>query len=168
MNKKIKEISLIGILAAILFVQEQALTFLPNIQLTVFLLILFSKKLGLVKTLIIVLIHVLLDNLIIGSISLVFTPFMYLGWALIPLTLCTIFRKVTEPLGLAFLSILYAFLYCWVYIIPNMIVYEYSFIAYITADIIFEIILAVASFLSVLWLYKPLSNLFDKIQEQFL
>ena len=168
MNKKIKEISLIGILAAILFVQEQALTFLPNIQLTVFLLILFSKKLGLVKTLIIVLIHVLLDNLIIGSISLVFTPFMYLGWALIPLTLCTIFRKVTEPLGLAFLSILYAFLYCWVYIIPNMIVYEYSFIAYITADIILEIILAVSSFLSVLWLYKPLSNLFDKIQEQFL
>ncbi len=166
MNNKIKEISLIGILAAILFVQEQALTFLPNIQLTIFLLILFSKKLGLLKTLTIILIHVLLDNLIIGSISLVFTPFMYIGWALIPLTLCTIFKKVNEPIWLALLSILYACLYSWIYIIPNMIVYEYSVIAYLSGDIVFEVILAVSSFISVLWLYKPLSNLLDKLQEQ--
>ena len=32
----VRDIALIGILTAILFVQEQALTFLPNIQLTVF------------------------------------------------------------------------------------------------------------------------------------
>ena len=35
--RRVKDITIIAILAAILFVQEQALSFLPNIQLTVFL-----------------------------------------------------------------------------------------------------------------------------------
>ena len=78
MNNKIKEISLIGILAGILFVLEQALVFLPNIQLTVFLIILFSKKLGFKRSIIIIILYVLLDNLVIGSFNIIFTPFIYL------------------------------------------------------------------------------------------
>lgn len=163
MNNKIKEITLIGVFAGVLFVLEQALMFLPNIQLTVFLIILFSKKLGLKRTLIIITIYVLLDNLVIGSFSLVFTPFMFIGWALIPLTLCTIFRKVNSTFVLSLLSMLYAFLYSWIYIIPNVIVYEYSVMFYLSADIVFEIILAISSFLSVLWLYNPLSNALEKL-----
>ena len=163
MSNKIKEISLLGILATILFVQEQALTFLPNVQLTVFLFILFSKKLGLSKTLIILTLYVILDNLVLGSFSIIFTPFMFIGWAVIPLTLCTIFRKIDSPIILALLSIVYAFIYSWIYFIPNMIVYKHTLIAFLTSDILFEIVLAASSFISVLWLYSPLSKLFDKI-----
>ena len=94
MNNKIKEISLIGILAGILFVLEQALVFLPNIQLTVFLIILYSKKLGFKRSIIIIILYVLLDNLVIGSFNIIFTPFMFIGWAIIPLTLCTVFKRI--------------------------------------------------------------------------
>lgn len=163
MNNKIKEISLIGILAGILFVLEQALVFLPNIQLTVFLIILYSKKLGFKRSIIIIILYVLLDNLVIGSFNIIFTPFMFIGWAIIPLTLCTVFKRIENNIVLALLSMLYAFLYSWIYIIPNVIVYEYSVLYYLSADILFEVILAVSSFISVLWLYKPLSNLFDKM-----
>ena len=52
---RVKDITIIAILAAILFVQEQALSFLPNIQLTVFLLVLYSKTLKLWKVLLIIL-----------------------------------------------------------------------------------------------------------------
>ena len=74
-----------------------------------------------------------------------------------------IFKKIENNIILALLSMIYAFLYSWIYIIPNTIVYEYSILYYLSADILFEIILAVSSFISVLWLYKPLSNLFDKM-----
>ena len=88
---------------------------------------------------------------------------MFIGWALIPLTLCTVFKRIENNIILALLSMLYAFLYSWIYIIPNVIVYEYSVLYYLSADILFEVILAVSSFISVLWLYKPLSNLLDKM-----
>ena len=110
MNNKIKEICIIGMFAGFMFVLEQALMFLPNIQLTVFLIILFSKKLGLKKTLIIVTIHVLLDNLVMASFNIIFTPFMFIGWAIIPITLNTIFKKVSSPIFLALLSIVYSFI----------------------------------------------------------
>ena len=91
-----KDITLIALLATLLFIQEQALSFIPNVQLTVFLLVLFSKKFGLLKTIIISSIHVILDNLVMGSFNLIFVPFMLLGWLIIPITLNTIFKKVNS------------------------------------------------------------------------
>ena len=49
MNRKktfetIKDLIILALLATILYVQEEVLTFLPNIQLTIFLIVLYSKK----------------------------------------------------------------------------------------------------------------------------
>lgn len=154
MNKT-KDIVLIALLSAILFIQEEVLTFLPNIQLTIFLLILYSCVLKTKKTILIILIHVLLDNLVIGSMNIVFVPFMFLGWSIIPICLNTIFRNVRSSIGLAYLAIIFALLYSWIYIIPNVLVYGVDPIAYLIADLLFEIILAISSFLTTLWLYEP-------------
>ena len=59
----VKDIAIMAVMTSILFVQEQLLSSLPGVQLTIFLILLFSKKFGLIKTVIIVIIHVLLDNL---------------------------------------------------------------------------------------------------------
>ena len=48
-----KDLTIIAVFSAILFVQELSLSFIPNIQLTVFLLVLYSKVFGLKKTCII-------------------------------------------------------------------------------------------------------------------
>ena len=48
--KSTKDITIIAVMTTILFVQEQLLASLPGIQLTVFLITLFSKKLGFAKT----------------------------------------------------------------------------------------------------------------------
>lgn len=152
---KTKEIVLIGVLTAILYAQEQMLTFLPNIQLTVFLIILYSKVLGLKKTVLIVFIHVLLDNFFMGSFNLIYVPFMFIGWALIPILLNSVFSKVNDSTHLAILSILFALLYCWIYIIPNSIFYNINPFIYFMSDIPFEIILCISSFITTLWLYEP-------------
>lgn len=163
--KSTKDITIIAVMTTILFVQEQLLASLPGVQLTVFLIVLFSKKLGLAKTSIIIVLHVLLDNFYMSSFSLMFTPTMLIGWLIIPLSLCTVFKKVESPILLALLGVLYSFIYCWLYIIPSYFLISISPIAYLISDITFEIALAVISFVSILFLYKPCSKIFELLNK---
>lgn len=156
-----KDIALIAIMTTILFVQEQLLINLPNIQLTVFLMVLYSKKFGLGKSVIIIILYTLLDNLYMGSFSIMYTPAMLVGWLLIPLTLCTLFKKVNNSIVLALLGVLYSFIYCWLYVVPNYLIMNIDPVAYIIADIVFEVVLAVCSFVTILLLYKPCSKIID-------
>lgn len=157
-----KRLVLLAFLSIILTVQEELLTFLPNIQLTVFLLVLYSKKLKCHETLLIITLHVLLDNLFLGSFNLYYTPFMWIGWALIPLCSHTIFKKIDDSLKLAFTGVLYSFLYSWTFMIASVLILNASILSYFLADIVFELLLAISSFLSILWLYEPCSKVFDR------
>ena len=94
-SKIIKDIVLTSILVAILFVQEQILSFLPNIQLTILLIVLFTKTVGFKKTAVIVIIHTLLDSIFMGSFSIMYFIPMLLGWLTIPVLLKTVFVKET-------------------------------------------------------------------------
>ena len=159
--KSTKDIAIIAVMTTILFVQEQLLSSLPGIQLSVFLIVLYSKKFGLTKTSLIIFLHVILDNFYISSFSLMYTPTMLIGWMIIPLSLCTIFKKIWSSFLLGLLGILYAFIYSWLFIIPNYLIAHLDPIAYLASDIIFEIILAICSFVSILFLYRPCSKVLD-------
>lgn len=160
-GSKIKEITLASVLTCILLVQKIALASIPNVTLTVFLMILYAKKLGFVRSTIIILAYIILDNLIMGSLSLIYTPFMILGWMVIPILTCTLFKKINHPLPLSLLGFGCSFIYCWVYLIPNVMLYHIDVIYYLADDLLFEIILAVSSFVSTIILYRPLSKVFD-------
>ncbi|MGI6781665.1 MAG: hypothetical protein ACOX56_02365 [Acholeplasmataceae bacterium] len=160
-SEKTKRLVTISILTAILFVQEQILTPIPNVQLTFLLIILYCKTFNYVESVLMITVHVILDNLLMGSFNLTVMPFMYLGYLVIPITLKTIFKKVESPLGLAILSILYSLIYSWIFFIPAILILEIPFWTYLIQDIPFEIILAASSFLSVLWLYRPLKRVLD-------
>lgn len=166
MHSKIKDITIIAIFAAILFVQEQLLTFLPNVQLTVFLLVLYSKVFGFSKTVIICLIHVFLDNILMSSFSLYYTPFMLIGWLFIPVIVCFSFKKTENQLILALIGVLCSFIYSWMFLIPNAIFTEVNILVYLTNDILFELILACTSFLTIYWLYIPCSKLLFKLMNK--
>ncbi|MGM9899502.1 MAG: hypothetical protein ACI32E_02845 [Bacilli bacterium] len=160
-RKQIFEVVLIAICTALLTSLEIALSILPNIQLTFLLIIVFSKVLKTKKTLIIIILHVIIDNLIMASFNIFFVLVMMIGLMIIPLTLNTIFKKVTSPLGLAGLSIIYALIYSWLYIIPSVLLLKNDFRIYLIQDLPFEGLLAGSSFLSVLWLYTPLTRIID-------
>ena len=164
MNKnQIIDIALIPIFTAILFVQEQLLAFLPNIQLTVFLIVLYSKKIGFLKTSSIILIHVILDNLIGGSFNFIYLPFMFIGWMIIPIFTSLFLKKCENTLILASLGFTFAFIYSWCYIIPNCLIMNVALKDYLVADLPFEVILAISSFLSILWLYNPCSHILTQL-----
>lgn len=165
-TKLIKDIVLTSILIAILFVQEQILSFLPNIQLTVLLIVLFSKTVGLKKTTIIVVIHTLLDSIFMGSFSIVYFIPMLLGWLTIPVLLNTIFKKIESPIYLSLIGGLCALIYTLFFGIANTLVTKSNLILYLIADIPFTIILIVSSIISIIWLYQPLYKLMNKYNNQ--
>lgn len=153
--KSTKDITLISVMTTILFVQEQLLSSLPGIQLTIFLMVLYTKTLGFTKSTLIIILHVLLDNLYMGSFSLMYTPTMLIGWLIIPLTLSTVFKKVENPILLGILAMMYSFIYSWLYAIPSYLLFKIDPFLYVMSDIPVEIMLALCSFVSVLLLYNP-------------
>lgn len=163
MNLKIKDITVVAVFAIILFVQEEMLNFLPNISLTVFLIILFSKKLGFKKTVLIILVYCLLDNLVMNSFNVVFTPFMFLGWLFIPFVICVFNREDDNVLHLSIISVILSFSYCVIVSIPSILIFKISASAYFVSDLPFMLLLALSSFLSILWFYEPCSKAMDKL-----
>ena len=168
-NRKLNtyDIVLTGILTAILFVQEEALTFIPNVQLTVFLIVLYSKTVGYFRTSIIIFIHVLLDNLVMGSMNVVtFVP-MLIGWELIPIIICTLGRKVEKPVFLALFSIPIVLIYDFIFALFNYWILDIDLITWYTSGIIFDIVLIMSTFLSILWLYTPLKKVIDNFDNKY-
>ena len=166
-KKLIFDITLIAVLTAILSIQEFLLTFLPNIQFTVILIVLYSKILKIKRTLIIIFIHVIIDNLLLGSFNIIYFPTMLIGWSLIPILLNTLFSKCNSAFSLALISVLFSFIYCWLFIIPSVLVLKVDFFVYLISDIPFELILASCSFITVYWLYEPLSKVFNNLNNKY-
>ena len=159
----VKDITIASILAAILFVQEQILFFLPNITFTMLLIVLYSKKLGCIKTIFINLVYVLLDNIFGGAFNLLFVVFMFIGWSITPILLNTVFKKVNNNILLAVIGVLCSFIYSWILIIPGCITFNTDFISYLKMDITWEVVMATSSFLTILFIYKPLDIAWNKI-----
>ena len=159
----IKEITLYAVLTSILFVQEQLLTFLPNIQLTFLLIILYSKVIKLRGTLIIVTIHVFLDNLLNGSLTVLTTIPMFIGYIQIPLIIKFLFKNAKKPLFLASYGVLASIVYSIAFLITNWLILPINIVSYIIADIPFTLTLCISSFISILLLYKPLYNVLNNL-----
>ncbi len=150
----IKDISIMVFLTALLFVQEELLSFIPNVQFTFILIMLYGAVLGPKKASLIVLVHVLLDNLFMSSfIPTVILP-MLIGHEINMLIGYFLKGKNTIILsiGITISSIIYSFLF----FISTIFIFKIDPIAYLLADIPFDIILILCNILCVILLYDPL------------
>lgn len=159
----IKEITLYSVLVSILFVQEQLLAFLPNIQLTFFLIILYSKVLKLRGSILIVIVHVILDNLLNGSFTPIIVVPMLLGYIQIPLIINLLLKNAKKPLILALYSVLATIIYTSMFLITNWLILPINIVSYIIADIPFTLTLCICNFIVILVLYKPLYKILDSL-----
>ncbi len=160
-HQAIKDAALIAILASILFVQQLALSFLPNVQFTTLLIVLYSRVIGFKKTSLVVVLHVLAVNILspFGPVILMQIPAMLIGWLLIPFLLHTVFKKAKSAWALAIFGFFFGFVYGWLFIPVSVWLLDIPFLSYLYADVLFEIIMGVSNFLTILWLYAPLKKL---------
>ena len=160
---------MIAMFIAIIFAQEEALTVIPNVQLTVLLLMIYGAVVGPIWGSVIVLAHCFLDNALMGSLMpYVFIP-MAIGWEIVML-----FGWISKKWPLivkVILSVVGALIYCWLFVLFNkLMVPAIDIKKYIIADIPFEIVLMCSSGISIALLYKPVFNVvnngynFDKIE----
>lgn len=162
MKTRVIDLTVIAILTVVIFVQEQALSFLPNIQLTVLLFILYSRLLGTKKTLIIVLLHTFADNIYVGSLSPFLVIPMLLAWSLIPILLNTVFKRLKSPIFLTMFAFFFGFIYGMMFI--PFVSYQFGFdpLKYYLADLPFELVMGLSGAVSVAILYEPLMIFFKK------
>lgn len=156
-NNLTKKITLCSMYAVILFLQEQLLSFIPNVQFSFLIVIVLGATLGMKWGTLVVIIHVIADNLIWGS----FVPYvvipMFIGWE-ITLFLGFLTRKSKTFIVILF-GVIASLLYCWAFIPFNVIFLKVNFMTYFMADIPFEIILIISTILTLTWLYEPLKKL---------
>lgn len=157
-HKAMKEIALIALFAAILFVQQLALSMIPNFSFTTLLLVIYTKLLGFRKTSLIIVVHVLIYNILspFGPVIPLHIPSMFIGWMLIPILLSTLFKSWESVHQLSVFGFIFGFLYGWIFIPVSVFVLGTPFLTYFLMDLPFEFVMAVTNFLGILWLYDPI------------
>lgn len=162
----VKKMMMIALSVAIVFVQEQVLVFLPNIQFTVLLLFVFASVYTLKENTILILSYVLLDNMYMGGFNLFYMVPMFLAWMFIPIVYKSVLRRTNNELTIAVFAFLFGFFYGWMFMPFTMLqTGVYDIRAYLVMDIPYELIMAIAGFVSVYWLYTPLVNIMRNITE---
>ncbi len=152
-------------LLAILVIQEELLVFIPQVQLTVILIIVYAHFLSYKEMVPLVIGYVILDNLIMGSFSLLYTPPMIITWLLLAIVARALRKK--PDYALFIVAVLFAFVYGWSFIPSAMLIQSnFNFWIYVKADFIFEMGMAANSVATFLLFYRPLKELFGKLYKK--
>ena len=158
-----RRLLMVALSIAIIFTQEQFLMFIPNVQLTVLLIILFVSVFSFKESIMMITAYVFLDSLYMGGFNVFYMVPMMLAWYLIPISYHTILRKTTNEVKLALFAFVFGFVYGWMFIPFNMLQTGVAFLPYLAADLLFEVIMAATGLLTVLWIYKPLYKVLTEV-----
>lgn len=162
-NKTIRQITLAAMLVTILYVQELILSGIPNVQLTVVLIMVYGAALPLGMSLSIITAYVFLDNLLYGSFSILYTPGMFLAWMTLVLVSKALANK--KFVWTLVFATVFGLIYGWFYI-PGKYIEQgiFDLWAYFIADLIpFGIILIINNFITVLLMYRHLRKLLESL-----
>lgn len=155
----IKELSILAFMTVILFVQEELLTFIPNVQFTFLLMAVYTAVFGLKRSMMIVFVHVMLDNIVMGSMTPIVVIPMLIGY-IIYVTLIYLVKN-KNLVVIVLVASLGSLIYCYTFMVANALFLDINIYAYFIADIPFEILLVLSTVLTITYLYRPLCKKLD-------
>lgn len=160
-RRTLREIALGAMLLCILLVQEYALIGIPNVQLTVALLMVYAAVLPWRILLPMTVAYVFVDNFLMGSLSLIYFPAMVLAW----MTLVTFTKCLSRsPLWvLVIFATFFGFLYGWFFMIPQLILFPINPWAYLASDLVFEVVMAITNLITVSLLFPILRRVLEQL-----
>ena len=168
MNNQIKELTLLAISTSILIVQEYLFQLLPNIQLTTLLILVYTYVYGLKKSVTIVFVYVIIDNLMFGSIGMLHVVIpMLLAWQLIVVSFYYLSRYTKHILIYGFFGYLMGHIYGLMFVPFQSWILNLPMLPYLIADIPFQIIFAISNFLTIIWLFEPLSSFLRDLYQRY-
>ena len=169
----VQAICRIAMFSALIEAQELAFLALPNVQLTQLLIVVYSASFGLLEALAMVTCYWFIDNVVMGSFSVTYSPAMLAGWILLVLITFLVYKfMVKKPDGFlprlipALFTAFHAFLYCWGFMFVSCVMYHMPFKAYFISDLPFELALAATGFVTVFILSPTLIKLLKKLKKK--
>lgn len=153
----LRTLTLSGLLLGVLVAQEYALLGIPNVQLTVVLLLVYAAVLPWSALVPLTVAYVVLDNWIMGSLNIVYFVPMLAAWLL----LVTVGKGLAKGPRWAMVlwGTAFGFVYGWFFAIPQTILLHVDLWAYLAADFPFEVVMASTDFVTVAFLHPPLVSL---------
>ncbi|MBU1145755.1 MAG: hypothetical protein KJ971_07910 [Firmicutes bacterium] len=161
----IRNITLSAMLLAVLIVQEELLIFLPNIQFTVVLLMVYAAILPYSMLISLTVGYVIIDSLIMGSFNMLYVVPMLIGWILLVL----VSKKLQHQKIwiLIMVSFIFGFVYGWLFIPSKFLEIGIDRLwPYFISDLPFEIMMAISNIVTVILLYVPLKKLLLSLMNQ--
>ncbi len=157
----VRQLCILSFMTVLLFVQEELLTFIPNIQLTFLLIAVYTCVFKLKYTFMCIFVHVILDNMIMGSLTpVVFIP-MLIGYMIYASLIYIVRNK--NLFFITLFGVIGSLIYCYLFLLVNVTFLDVNFMAYFIADIPFEILLVLSTIFTILYLYKPLTKILDNL-----
>ena len=155
----LKTITLTAMYLAVIVVLEASMIMLPNVQLTVLLMMVFATVFPRHLFIPFVTAYVIIDNFtgifLAGSIDFFLVIPMFIGWTLL-LYVTSFLAKKSFWLVLIF-SFLFGFIYGWIFIPAHIVRFGITTLwPYIVADLPFELTMAISNVVSVFLLYRIL------------
>ena len=154
-----KNIALIAMMVAVIETCKMAIAFLPNIELTSFLLIMFTLYFG-AKILYVIPVFILIEGVIFG-IGPWWIMYLYAWPILVILTL--FIQKKESAFALAMLSGIFGLLFgamcSLVYLVAGG---PYAAISWWIAGIPWDLVHGISNFIIMLVLYKPMKHILNK------
>ena len=160
-RRTLRDLVVTAMLLSVLLAQEYLLMGIPNVQLTVVLLLVYAAVLPWSLLLPLVGAYVFLDNFLMGSLNVIYFVPMLVAWVLLAVIAKWLRSK---PLWAQVAwATFFGFLYGWFFAIPQVIVFRVDFWLYLAADLEFEVLMAASNLVSVSLLYLPLSRLLKSL-----
>lgn len=168
MKLKVKDITLIGMMIAIIEVSKRALDFLPNIELVTFWIIMFTLFLG-KKTIYAVCGFTLIEGLIYGF-HIWWIMYLYIWPILVLVT--WLFKKNESPVMWAIISGIFGMLFGAFGSLPYIVIGAvdggivhglYTAATWWVAGILWDVVHGIANFIIMLVLYYPISLAMKKM-----
>jgi len=158
-SQKIRTLNEIPLFVAIIFVTEQLLGFLPNVSLTPLLFAVYFSARPLRQSLYLVSIYMLLEIAIWG-VGLWVAP-MWLGWFVWALMV----KSQWLDISIATKGVFFAIIYGIMFMPLTVLVYGIDPVAYLIADIPFQISMMASNIVTLTLLYIPLKKVLTYYSE---
>lgn len=162
-RNRLRQLVLLALFGALLFVAQVALAWAANVELVTLLLLLLAVTYGW-KTLIPLYLFVLAEGLYYGF-SQWFINYLYV-W-LVPVVLGVLFRRCTSRWFWAILAGGFGLIFGALCSVPMLFVGGVpAMVSYIVSGLSFDAVHCVGNFLSVLWLFVPLRRVLYDLNRQ--
>lgn len=164
-RKYIRNIVIIPFLSVILTASKLIASFIPNVELVTFLLIIYVNVFGFKKSILILYIF-LITEAFIYPLGTWVVGYIWI-WTLLIVVTSLIKKYIKTEYGWAIFSGLYGFLFGFLFAVNESFITQISIYIYWLRGLTFDIIHMFSNYVLMLLLYKPIKNKLIQINDRF-